>query len=80
MSIEEKKNFAKKIYDESGMENYTLETKRDDEINADLIWIPNSRGPAGLIIGDNEEYLICPSMHDFSYWKEEYKKGKRSQI
>ena len=29
-------------------------------------------------IGDNGDYLFCQSMHDFNYWKEEYKKGVRT--
>lgn len=33
-----------------------------------------------MIIGDNGDYLSCQSMHDFNYWKEEYKKGIRTSI
>ncbi len=55
-----------------------METSRDDEINADYVWIPKIKGPGGLIIGDDGSFLFCQSAHDFAYWKEEYKKGRRS--
>ena len=78
MNIEEKKAIAKKFYDELGLKDYTLESERDADINADFIWVPSLRGPGGLIIGDNGDYLFCQSAHDFNYWKEEYKKrGKK---
>ena len=79
MSIEKKLEFAKKFYDNLELLNYSLEIKRDDEINADFIWIPDMRGPGGLIIDDNGEYLFCQSMHDYDYWKEKFKDGIRSK-
>lgn len=78
MTMDEKKEIAKEFYDKLGLTNYTLEWKRDNEINADFVWVPDMRGPGGLIIGDNGDYLFCQSMHDFNYWKEEYKKGVRT--
>ena len=78
MNNEEKKAIAKEFYDKLGLTNYTLEVERDNEINADFVWVPDTRGPGGLIIGDNGDYLFCQSMHDFNYWKEEYKKGVRT--
>ena len=76
--MKKKKELAKQFYDKLGITDYILEVKRDEEINADYIWVSNLRGPGGLIIGDNGDYLFCQSMHDFSYWKEEYKKGTRT--
>ena len=78
MTMEEKKIIAKEFYNKLGLTNYTLEMERDNEINADFVWVPDMRGPGGLIIGDNGDYLFCQSMHDFDYWKEEYKKGIRT--
>lgn len=78
MSIEEKEKIARKIYDELELTNYTLKSERDDEINADFVWVADMRGPGGLIIGDNGDYLFCESNHGYDYWKEEYKKGIRS--
>ena len=78
MTMEEKKEIAKEFYDKLELTNYTLKIKRDNEINADFVWITDMRGPSGLIIGDNGDYLFCQSMHDFNYWKEEYKKGIRT--
>ncbi|MBO6244409.1 MAG: hypothetical protein J6O41_07635 [Clostridia bacterium] len=78
MTMEEKKAIAKKFYDKLGLTNYNLEVERDNEINADFVCVPDMRGPGGLIIGDNGDYLFCQSMHDFNYWKEEYKKGTRT--
>ena len=78
MSKEEKIEIAKKIYDKLGLTDFNLETKRDDEIKADYVWVPDSRGPGGLIIGDDGSYLYCQSAHGYDYWKEEYKKGIRS--
>ena len=78
MTMEEKKKIAREFYDKLGLTNYNLEVERDNEINADFVWVPDMRGPGGLIIGDNGDYLFCQSMHDFNYWKEEYKKGTRT--
>ena len=78
MNLEEKKKIAKQIYDGLGLNNYNLENERDDEINADFIWVSNMRDPGGIIIGDDGNYLLCQSSHDFYYWKDEYKKGIRS--
>lgn len=36
------------------------------------------RGPGGLIIDDNRDYLYCQSTHGYDYYKEEFKKGTRS--
>lgn len=80
MNLEDKKKIAKQIYDGLGLNNYNLENERDDEINADFIWVSNMRGPGGIIIGDDGNYLLCQSSHDFYYWKDEYKKGIRSNI
>ena len=78
MSKEEKISIAKKFYDNLGLSDYSLDVSRDDEINADFIWIPDMRGPGGLIIDDNGDYLFCQSAHGYDYWKEEFKKGLRS--
>ncbi len=78
MTKEEKLELAKNFYDKLNLENTTFEIKRDDEILADYVWIPDMRGPGGLIIGDNGELLFCQSAKGFDFWKEEYKKGMRS--
>ncbi len=78
MNKEEKMAFARKFYDNLSLLNCKLELKRDDEINADYIWVLDMRGPGGLIIGDDGSYLFCQSMHGYDYWKEEFKKGIRS--
>ena len=78
MNKEEKIQIAKDFYDKLNLGEYTLESKRDDEINADYIWVPNMRGPGGLIVGDDGTFLFCQSMNGYEYWKEEYKKGIRS--
>ena len=77
MSKEEKIELAKQFYDKL-ISNYSLDISRDDEIDADFIWVVDMRGPGGLIISDNGEYLFCQSAHDYNFWKEEFKKGVRS--
>ncbi len=76
MKIEEKIELAKKFY--SNLVDYKLDSYRDDEISADFIWVVDMRGPGGLIIGDDGSYLFCQSAHGYDYWKEEFKKGSRS--
>lgn len=78
MTKEEKLEIAKKFYDDLDLTNYSLNIFKDDEINADFICVPNMRGPGGLIIDDNGDYLFCQSARGYSYWKEEFKKGVRS--
>lgn len=78
MKKEEKLELAKKIYDNLGLLNYSLNIKRDDDINADYIWINNMRGPGGLIIDDNGDYLYCQSAHGYDYYKEKFKNGVRN--
>lgn len=78
MKKEEKLEIAKKIYDNLNLINYSLNFFRDDEINADFVYVSNMRGPGGLIIDDNGDYLFCQSAHGYEYWKEEFKKGIRS--
>lgn len=78
MKKEEKLEIAKKIYDNLNLINYSLNIFRDDEINADFVYVSNMRGPGGLIIDDNGDYLFCQSAHGYEYWKEEFKKGIRS--
>ena len=78
MKKEEKLEIAKNIYDNLGLTNYSLKIFRDEEINADFVCVPDMRGPGGLIIADDGEYLLCQSAHDYNYWKEEFKKGIRS--
>ena len=78
MTIEEKEKIAKKFYDELELTNYTLNSERDDEINADFVWVTDMKEPVGLIIGDNGDYLLCHLDHGYDYWKEEYKKGART--
>lgn len=77
MTKEQKLEIAKKFYDEI-LSDYSLEFKRDDDISADFVWVSNTRGPGGLIVGDDGGYLFCQSAHGYEYWKEEYKKGTRS--
>lgn len=78
MNTEEKIKFAKEIYEKMGLADANVELSRDEEINADFVSVPGTRGPGGLIIGDDGTFLFCQSAHGFSYWKEEYKKGIRS--
>lgn len=79
MTKEEKLELATKFYDNLNLTNYSLDTFRDDEIEADFIYVPNLRGPGGLIIDDNGDYLFCQSAHGYEYWKEEFQKGIRSK-
>jgi hypothetical protein len=58
MSKEEKISIARKFYDSLNLVDYNLEIKRDEEINADFIWILDMRGPGGLIIADDGSYLF----------------------
>ena len=74
----DKINFATEFYNKLNLDKYTLGIKRDDEINADFIWVSSMRGPGGLIIADDGGYLFCQSSHGYNYWKEEFKKGIRS--
>ena len=78
MTIEEKITIAKKFYSKLDIKDCLFESIRDDEINADFVYVPNMRGPGGLIIGDDGSFLFCQSAHGYEYWKEEYKKGIRS--
>lgn len=78
MGIEEKIEFAKKIYEKLNLIDTKFEFKRDEEIKADYVWVADMRGPGGLIIGDDGAFLFCQSAYSFQYWKEEYKKGNRS--
>ena len=78
MNKEDKIKIATEFYSKLNLENQTFEFERDEEIKADYVWIPDTRGPGGLIIGDDGSYLFCQSAHGFSYWKEEFKSGKRS--
>lgn len=43
MSKEEKISIARKFYDSLNLVDYNLEIKRDEEINADFIWILDMR-------------------------------------
>ena len=78
MTKEEKLELAQKIYDNLELKNYSLDIFRDDEINADFVYVPNMRGPGELIIDDNGDYLFCQSAHGYEYWKEKFKQGIRS--
>ena len=78
MNSEEKIEFAKSIYDKLNLENYTIEIERDEQLSADTVWVSDMRGPGGLIIGDDGTFLFCQSAHDLDFWKEEFKKGIRS--
>ena len=78
MIKEDKIEIAKQVYNKLDLKDYSLEIKRDDEINADYIWIANMRGPGGLIIDDNGYYLFCQSAKGYDYWKEQFKNGIRS--
>lgn len=78
MNKEEKVKLAKEVYEKIGLTDIRVGIYRDEEINADYVWVPDTRGPGGLIIGDDGTFLFCQSAKDFSYWKEEYKKGIRS--
>ena len=80
MPIEEKKRIARDFYANLGLSNCELESSREEDIKADYIWVPNLRGPGGLLIGDNGDYLFCQSSQGISYWKEEYASGKRSNV
>ena len=77
---EDKLELAKKFYDKLGLNDYVLDINRDDEILGDYIWVKNLRGYAGLIISDDGESLICPSIHEYNYWKDEFRKGNRSKL
>ena len=77
MSLEEKIKYAKQHYENLGYSGYELKTIRYDDICADLIWI-QLRGPGGILIADNGEYLFCQSAHGIEYYIEEFKKGIRT--
>jgi len=78
MNKEEKIEFAKEMYERTGLKDFSIVMGRDEEINADYVSVPNRRGPGGLIIGDDGTFLFCQSARGYSYWKEEYKKGVRT--
>lgn len=78
MNLEKKLEFAKEVYSKLDLNEEIFKSSRDDEINADYVWIPNTKGLGGLIIGDDGSFLFCQSARGFDYWKEEYKKGIRS--
>lgn len=78
MNIEDKMKIVKEIYNKLNINNYSFKTKRDEEVQADYIWIDNTRGVGGIIIGDDGSYLFCQSIHDYNYWKEQFKQGIRT--
>lgn len=78
MNKEEKIKFARELHENNGLTDFSIEISRDDEINADYVYVPNMRGPGGLIIGDDGTFIFCQSAHGYEYWKAEYKKGVRS--
>ena len=59
MNIEDKMKIVKEIYNKLNINNYSFKTKRDEEVQADYIWIDNTRGVGGIIIGDDGSYLFC---------------------
>ena len=79
MTKEEKIEFSKGVYDKFDLRDYSLNISRDDEINADYIWVSDMRGPGSLIIDDSGEYLYCPSSYSYEQCKEDFKKGTRSK-
>lgn len=78
MNKEEKLVIARSFYDNLDLKDYNLEVSRDEDIKADYIWVSNMRGPGGLIVADDGRYLFCQSRQGYEYWKEEFKKGVRS--
>lgn len=80
MKKEEKNELAKRIYVKLGFNDVIIKFSRDEEISADYAWIPDMRGPAGIIISDDGSFLLCQSAHGFDYWREEFLKGNRSTI
>ena len=54
---------------------------RLEEIEADCYTLHHGeRGLGGIIIGDDNTFLICGSINPIDYYIEEFKNGKRDNI
>lgn len=78
MNKEEKIKFVRELHKKSGLKDFSIEISRDDEINADYVYVLNMRGLGGLIIGNDGTFIFCQSAHGYEYCKAEYKKGVRN--
>ena len=79
MSIEEKIQRAKKIYEELGFPIKEFEIQEIKDIGAE-VFLPkeSQRGIGGVIIAEDGTYLICGSIYPISHYVEEFKQGKRN--
>jgi len=81
MSLEEKIEFAKGLYASQGLNDVELAISRDEEISADYVGLKEpGRGAGAFIIADDGTFLFCQSAHGYSYWKEQFKTGKRNDL
>ena len=81
MTMEEKKEIAKRIYKELGFETDNFQIEKIEEINAD-IFLPadNQRGIGGVIIGNDGSYHVCGSINPLQYYIDEFKNGVRDNM
>lgn len=81
MIREEKIQKAKLLYSELGFPTQEFEISRIEEINADLFLPKESqRGIGGVIIANDETYLVCGSIYPISHYIEDFKNGERSMM
>lgn len=81
MTMEEKKEIAKRIYKELGFETDNFQIERIEEINADVfLSTENQRGIGGVIIGNDGSYHVCGSINPLQYYIDEYKNGVRDNM
>ena len=81
MTMEEKKEIAKRIYKELGFETDNFQIERIEEINADVfLSTENQRGIGGVIIGNDGSYHVCGSIKPLQYYIDEYKNGVRDNM
>ena len=81
MTMEEKKEIAKRIYKELGFETDNFQIERIEEANVDIFLpVDNRRGIGGVIIGLDRTYHVCGSIHPLQYYIDEYKNGIRDNL
>ena len=81
MTMEEKKEIAKRIYKELGFETDNFQIERIEEANVDIFLpVDNRRGIGGVIIGLDGTYHVCGSIHPLQYYIDEYKNGIRDNL
>lgn len=79
--ISKKIELAKKLFKKSNITIQEFQISRIEELQSDLL-LPkgNHRGLGGIIISDDNSYLVCGSAYPISHYIEEFKRGKRSNF